>query len=176
MSGLIVTIRTLVLLTAAFQLGCSASRPAPLAGPAGVRSIAVDPVANRTGAPLVLEDPGLLGRLLDEQRAAVPELLRSDLRAALTDRGFDVVAEPGSGAPVLHIELRRWEPYTADYSMVMVNLVATIHEQPGGREVWRHERVGWRISTPDARSSYEASIMAAERVAQDVVKDWRPHD
>ena len=176
MSKPMMTIRILVLLAAMLQIGCGASKPPPVAGPAGVRSIAVDPVANRTGDTLVLTDPGLLGRLLDEQRASVPALLRSDLRAALTDRGFDVVAEAGHGTPALHIELRRWAPYTADYSMVMVNLVATIIEHPSGREVWRHERVGWRVSTPDARSSYEASVMAAERAAQDVVKDWRPRD
>ena len=163
-----------IIVLAALLLGCGPSKPATLAGPARVRTIAVDPVANRTGEPLVLADPGMLGRLLDEQRSTVPDLLRSDLRAALMARGFAVEAEPGHGVPALHIELRRWAPYTADYSMVMVNLVAIIVEQPSGREVWRHEHVGWRISTPDARSSYEASVMAAERIAQDVVKDWRP--
>jgi hypothetical protein len=166
--------RMVLVLLAALQLGCGASKP-PVAGPVGVTTIAVDPTTNSTEKSLVLEDPGLLGRVLDVQRSAVPELLRSDLRAALTARGFDVV-ERGGNVPVLRTEVRKWEPYAADYSMVVVDVVASVVEQPSGREVWRTDRTAWRVSTPDARSSYDASVMAANSIAETLVRDWRPHD
>jgi hypothetical protein len=169
------TIRMLLLLTALLQLGCGASRPFPAVGPAGVRTVAVEPIDDRTGDPLVIEDPGLLGRVFDVERSTVPGLLRSDLRATLTARGFEVVAEPGRDAAVLHTELRRWTPYTADYSMVVVDLTAWLVE-PSGRELWRLERRDWRVPTRDARSSYEAAIMAADGVAEGLVGDWQSHD
>src|SRR5262245_43899314 len=144
-------IRMLLVLAAAVQLGCHAPRPLAAAGPAGLRTIAVEPIDNRTGDALVIEDPGLLGQVLDVQRSTVPGLLRSDLRSTLAARGFDVVTEPGRDVAVLHTELRGWRPYTADYSMVVVD-VATWLAEPGGRELWRTERKDWRVATPDARS------------------------
>jgi len=167
-------VRIVLVLFMALQLACGASKP-QVAGPAGLTTIAVDPTTNSTEKSLVLQDPGLLGRFLDEKRMAVPELLRSDLRAALTARGFDVV-EKGGNVPVLRTELRKWEPYTADYSMVLVDVVASLVEQPSGREMWRTERTAWRVPTRDARSGYEASTMAANSIAETLVGDWQPHD
>jgi hypothetical protein len=93
------TIR-LLLLTAMLHCGCGAAT-APAPGPAGVRTIAVEPIDNRTGEALVIDDPGVLGRVLDVQLSTVPGLLRGDLRSALTARGFDVLAEPAHDAAVV---------------------------------------------------------------------------
>ena len=173
MSRSMPTIGTL-LLAASLHLGCGvAARPAT--GPTGVRTIAVEPIDNRTGDALVIDDPGLLGRTLDVQRATVAGMLRGDLRTTLTARGFDVLAEPQHDAAVLHTELRKWTPYTADYSMVVVDVAAWLVE-PGGRELWRLERKDWRVPTRDAHSVYEAGIMAADEVAHGLVGDWQAHD
>ena len=167
-------IRMLLLLATVLHLGCGATTRLAT-GPTGVTTVAVDPIDNRTGEALVIEDPGLLGRVLDVERSTVPGVLRGDLRSTLTARGFDVLAEPARDAAVLHTELRKWTPYTADYSMVVVDVAAWLAE-PGGRELWRLERKDWRVPTRDARSSYEAAIMAADAVAHGLVGDWQAHD
>ena len=48
--------------------------------------------------------------------------------------------------------------------------------EPDSRELWRLERKDWRVPTRDARSGYEAAIMASDAVAHGLVGDWQAHD
>ena len=161
-------LRGLVLI--AMLLGCSTgpSFPPP---PGGLKRIAVEKPANRTGDDLVVYGPGLLQRLLKLDTATVPDVLAEDLRTALSRQGFRL-AQQGDDVPVLKTEILRWEPYAANYETVTVDLVASLVE-PGGREVWRASPKGWVVSTNDAYSRHEASIVAAETIADALLEGWK---
>jgi hypothetical protein len=152
-------------------VGCSTgpSFPSP---PGGMKRIAVEKPANRTGDELIVYGPGLLQRLLKLDTATVPDVLAEDLRTTLSRQGFRL-ADPDQDVPVLKTEILRWEPYAANYETVTVDLVATLVE-PGGRELWRAAPTGWVVSTNDAYSRHEASIVAAETVAEALLQGWKP--
>lgn len=155
-------------------VGCAAARPAPPPpGPSGVQEIAVAQPTNRTGGALVVEEPGWPANVIGETRSTVPDLLAADLRAQLTDRGFRLATPRSTGAPTLQVEIRRWELYSADYSTVTVDLLATLLE-PSGRPLWSLERTRWSVPTRDARSSIDASNMAAEEIATTLIDGWQP--
>jgi hypothetical protein len=167
--------RNLILwIIAAAVVGCTPPR-APLApAPAGVEEVTVAEPTNRTGSALVVEDPGLFSKLTGQTRSTVPELVAADLRSALVDRGFRVATARSSGAPTLHVEIRRWEPYSADYSAVSVDLVATLLEPASGRTLWTAERTHWSVPTREARSSIEASTIASQEIATTLLDGWQP--
>jgi hypothetical protein len=153
--------------------GCMSPPPPLPPAPSGIQRISVQEPQNRTGLALTVDDPGWLGRLVDQRRSNVPGVLATELRAELSRRGFKVV-DPGGPAPALRTEIRRWEPYSADYSMVTVDVAASLVDPDSGRAIWSAERSGWRVPTRDARSSREASLAASTAIAEALVEDWQP--
>jgi hypothetical protein len=141
--------------------------------PTGIQRISVQQPENRTGRDLTVDDPGWLGRLVDQRRSNVPQVLATELGAELARRGFKVV-DSGGSSPVLRTEIRRWDPYSADYSMVTVDVVASVVDPESGRALWSAERSGWRVPTRDARSSREASAAASSAIAEALVDGWQP--
>ena len=161
------------LVLATTLLGCSRppSLPPP---PGGVRRIAVEPPANRTGSDLVVDGPGLLQRVLKQDVATVPDLLAEDLRTALTRQGFRVVTPGTKDVPVLRTEILRWQPYAADYDTVTVGLVASLLEPGSGRELWKASRPDWVVATYGAGSRREATMAASAAIAEALVEGWQP--
>jgi hypothetical protein len=156
--------------------GCM-QQPAPMpSAPQGVKQIVVPKPVNRTQSQLVVDDPGWLDKVLsDDKKKTVADVLASHLRDELERRGFRVAAsDPTHALPMLKTEIRGWEPYSADWSLVVVDLVASLEDPQGGRTVWTVERTDWRIPTRDARSSREASIAAATTIAETLVAGWEP--
>ena len=162
----------LVSFLVATLVGCSVppSFPPP---PAGLKRIAVEKPVNRSNDDLVVYGPGLLQRLLKLDTATVPDVLAENFRTTLSRQGFRL-AQPGDGAPVLKTEIYRWQPYSANYESVTVDLVATLTDPTSGRELWKASPRGWIVSTNDAYSRHEASIVAASEVAETLLKGWAP--
>ena len=157
--------------------GCVSPAPAPIPpGPQGVQRIVVPKPANRTQSPLVVDDPGWIDKVLSsDKKKTVSDVLASHLRNQLEQRGFLVkVSDTTKELPTLKTEIRRWEPYSADWSLVVVDLTATVEDPQGGRTIWSVERTDWRIPTRDASSSREASIAAATTIAETLVAGWTP--
>jgi len=168
----------LVALGAVPLVGCmlftTKSAPAVVPGPRGIERIAVQQPVNRTGRPLVVDEPGVLGNVLGEKSSNVPDVLGENLRAELVNRGFQVVTDGSRTSPALRTEIRRWEPYSANYSMVTVDVVATVVDPTSGRELWSTQRSGWNVATRDARSSAEASVAASAAIARTLLEGWQP--
>ncbi len=144
-------------------------RPKPFAPPpVGVREVAVATPTNKTKTSLVVNDPGLLTGYL-EGKSTVPELLEADLRRFLVVRGYRV-ERVGKDAPRLQVEIRRWEHYSADFSMVTVDLTATLEGSSG--KLWSVERTDWKVPTPGSGSAIEASNAAAEAIAAALLEGW----
>jgi hypothetical protein len=154
--------------------GC-AMTPAPIPpGPRGVQDIAVQPPSNQTGRELIVNQPGLLGAYFDEKRSTVPDVLASDLQSLLRDRGFRVLAANADGVPTLRTQIRRWDPYSADYSRITVSVLATLTDPTSGRTLWTLDRANWDLLTPDARNGQEASGIAARDIARALIEGWQP--
>ena len=159
-------------LAALTLVGCVTTEPPAPAPPAGVERLAIALPTNRTGHEIVVDEPGFLEqRVLHEKRATLPQTLAEDLRVTLVERGFKIVSAPSTSSPTLRTEIRRWEPYSADYSMVVVDMTASLVE-PSGRELWTSERTNWRVPTRDAHSTYEASTAASRAIAEALVGGW----
>jgi hypothetical protein len=155
-------------------MGCTPA-PAPFPpGPVGVQDIAIQPPSNQTGRDLIVDQPGLLGSYLGEKRETVPEVLAGDVRSLLRDRGFRVLTGNAEGVPTLRTEIRRWDPYSADYSRVTVSLLAMLIDPTSGRTLWTVARSDWNVETPAARNGQEASGIAARDVARALVEGWQP--
>jgi hypothetical protein len=159
-----------VLITTLLCCARPASFPPP---PDGVKRIAVDQPVNRTGDDLVVDGPGLLQRVLEQETSSVPDILAEDLRTVLTQQGFRV-AQPGEDVPVLRMEIRRWQHYAADYQSVTVDVGASLVEPGSGRELWKASRADWVVSTYNAGSRREASIAASEAIAEALLEGWQP--
>lgn len=156
-------------------LASCARPPAPLPpAPSGVRYIAVAQPVNRTGDALVVDGPGLLQRVLKQDTVTVPDLLAEDLRKVLMQQGFSTPAPGMEGAPVLRTEIGRWEHYTATYETVTVDVVATLLEPVSGRELWKATRSDWVVSTYNAGSRRDASMLASTAIAEALLEGWQP--
>src|SRR6266850_777719 len=121
------------LIVVAALIGCIRTAPPLPHAPRGLDRITVQQPTNKTGDALVVDDLGLLGRLTEAAPTDVPDILAADLRTALINRGVKVIKNPPR-SPALRTEIRRWEPYTADYSVVTVDLVASLVEPSTGKE------------------------------------------
>jgi hypothetical protein len=153
---------------------CTTAPPAFPPGPSGVQEISVAEPSNRTGRDLVVEDPGMLGRYFGDERSTAPQVLARDLRALLEDRRFRVVRGTAEGVPRLQIELRRWDPYSVDYSQVTVSLRATLVDPSSGRTLWTADRTDWKVKTASARTQPEAFTMASLEIARALLEGWQP--
>jgi hypothetical protein len=151
---------------------CTPPKPSQ-APPAGVDKLVVLPPENKTGDPLIVDEPGAIGRALQMKRVTVPNVLASELRRRLEIQGFAVMPSKSTGFPTLKTEIRRWELYPADYSQVTVDLSAVLVDG-SGQEIWRMERERWRVPTPDTESAIDSSRDAAASVAEQLLLAWRP--
>ena len=135
--------RLLGLVLIATLAGCSVppSFPPP---PGGLKRIAVEKPVNKSNDDLVVYGPGLLQRLLKLDTASVPDVLAEDYRITLTRQGFRL-AEPSEGVPVLKTEIFRWQPYSANYETVTVDLGTALASQTF--------RIRFRIGTDSGTSA-----------------------
>lgn len=166
--------RTTTAVVAGLALAGCVHAPPPVApGPHDLRTIAVQEPTNSTGTTLV-SDPGLILEWMGAERVTVTQRLGADLRAELERRGFAVVEKGAGDTPSLRVEIRRWQPYSADYSMVQVDLTATLVEPGSDRRLWSLERTNWIVPTRDAHSALDASAMACEAIAEELLRGWDP--
>ncbi|MEO6029137.1 MAG: hypothetical protein ABIR79_19935 [Candidatus Binatia bacterium] len=97
-------------------------------------------------------------------------MLAADFRVQLENQGFRIGTSEDD-IPVLRTEIRRWEPYSADYSMVTVDIDVALIEPGSGRKLWNATRTDWKVHTSNARSRGEASAIA---IAETFFSGWQP--
>ena len=184
----------LSLLLPVLTLSCALSPGAPPL-PATARTIAVLPPNNRTGDPLLVESASFLHPSADRPgRVTVPDVLATEVREQLAQRGITVIAPeavtaaigrqtPGSPeeaaalaaqgqleGSALYIEIRRWE---ADMSplhpqRVIVALEARLLDPATGRTVWTAHRPLHPVPTPGVATRWRAYMIAARKVAEEL--------
>lgn len=191
------TPRVLVSLLIVGALTACATPTAPL-GIAG--SVAVLPTNNRTGDALLVEGSSLIDRYIRHTgRVSVGDVLQSEARALLKERGFDVgdwaaqqtkiKGRVPAGAPeaaelarqigitgrVLYLEIRRWEPDAPTHPrFIIVALTATVIDAASGQQIWRQHRTAAPVPTPGAINIESAHVIAARRVIAEVLEPLRP--
>jgi len=177
-------------------MGCAAPPPPPehLA-----RKLAVLPVNNRNGEPLVVSGDGLLDRyVFRTETATVSEVLEAEAVFQLRAKGFEIATplsekkvlsgriprdsadaaelagQAGLGPICLYLEVRRWEPEgRAHVNYVIVDVEASLVDVQSRTLVWKHERRG-PIGTPGNFLLEAACITAARRVAEDLLAPLVP--
>ena len=168
--------------------------------PAGVATIAVFPVDNRTGSDLYADAPPIAGFFgyATRRRVTAADLLTDELAHALVARGFRVLpfpaapsvtieppvasapdaarrlADAGINAGGLYVRLRRWNPAAASHLLyVDVMLDATL-VAPDGRALWTAELPATPIDGGGASSVALGYPEVARRVAELVTAKLRP--
>jgi hypothetical protein len=186
----------LVLLLLGLPSGCS-SHPQP---PEHLgRKLAIMPVHNRTGEPLVVSGDGILDRyVFHSESATVSEILAAETDFQLREKGFDVATSPsekkallgripenptdaaelaaqaGLGPLCLYLEIRRWEPDgRAHVNFVIVDLEASLMDTATRHLVWKYERRG-PIATPGEFLLEAAYIAAARKVTAEILAPLHP--
>ena len=99
---------------------------------------------------------------------------RGPARARLQYQGFRLGKGKEDDVPVLRTEIRRWDPYTADYAAVTVDIAVALIEPGSGRTLWSATRCGWNVRTIDAHSRGEAFRLASAAIAEAVFEGWQP--
>lgn len=179
------------LILAGWMTGCAG--PAPTPEHLG-RRIAVMPINNRTGDPLVVSGDGLLDRhVFRTGIATVSEVLEDEAVFQLREKGFEIAesqagqkllagrvpknsadaaelaALAGLGPLCLYLEIRRWEPEgRAHVRFVNVALEASLVDVASRQLIWKHEHRG-PIGTPGEFLLGAAYVAAAHKVIQDVL-------
>ena len=161
-------------LVAAVLVGCALPAPQLAPAPSGLSRVVIEQPVNRTGGDLVVEGPDLFGSLIGERPSTVSDVLADDLRTRVAYQGFLVGKSADDDVPVLRTEIHRWEPYTADYSMVTVDVTAALVEPGSGRTLWTATRTNWNVPTSDARSRGEAFRIASATTAETLLAGWQP--
>ena len=184
----------LPLLLPVLTLSCALSPGAPPL-PTTAQTIAVLPPNNRTGDSLVVESASFLYPDADRPgRVTVPDVLATEVRQQLAQRGVTVIAPeaviaaigkqtPGSpeeaaalaaqgklAGSALYIEIRRWE---ADMSplhppRIIVALETRLLDPATGRTVWTAQRPLHPIPTPGVATRWRAYMIAARKVAEEL--------
>ena len=186
-----------VLLLVAALAGCASHTTAPL-GVSG--SIAVLPANNRTGEPLLVQGAGLIDRYVRKaEQVSVADVLQSEARAQLKDKGFDVgdwtaqnvalkgrvPASPqeavelarrsGFTSRVLYLEIRRWEADAPTSTrFIIVALTASLLDATTGQEIWREHRRASPVPTPGTITVETAYVAAARKVIAEMLAPLRP--
>jgi len=186
-----------VLLLVAALAGCASHTTAPL-GVSG--SIAVLPANNRTGEPLLVQGAGLIDRYVRKaERVSVADVLQSEARAQLKDKGFDVgdwtaqnaalkgrvPASPqeavelarGSGitSRILYLEIDRWEADAPTQTrFVIVALTASLLDATTGQQIWREHRRASPVPTPGTITVETAYVAAVRKVIAEMLAPLRP--
>ena len=192
---------TRVVLTAfvlvAALAGCATHASAPL-GISG--SIAVLPANNRTGDPLLVQGAGLIDRYVRKaEPVSVADVLQSEARAQLKDKGFDVgdwaaqnatlkgrvpaspqdavalARQSGLTSRVLYLEIDRWEADAPTHTrFVIVAVTASLLDPATGQQIWREHRRAAPVPTPGTISVETAYVAAARKVIAEVLAPLRP--
>lgn len=165
-----------------------------------VRTVAVLPPANRTGASLLVAGTSALEKYaFRTERVTVPDVVASEARLQLARRGFSVVPaeeveratgghEPGSadaaadmaahgnlGGLALYVEIRRWEPDAPTHpAFVLVALTATLIDPASHRVVWTASRSTSPVATPGEVAIGAAYVTAARKVMEEVLAPLGP--
>ena len=169
--------------------------PAPTPAQTGLRRVAVFPPLNRTGDELVVEGGTLLEKYaFHTARVTVPDVLAAEARRQFQAAGVTVVApdtvDAAAGdhpplsaeqagrraalahidAPVLFIDLGRWEPDAPfQPSFIIVSLEATLVDPKDGRVLWSAKRPSRPIATQGVIDLPAADVVAATAVMAEVM-------
>jgi hypothetical protein len=161
-----------VVLVAALS-ACAAPLTALPPPPTGLKAIAIATPQNTTGGDLTVNEDGFMAGLLDDRKTVtVPSLLEDDLRVELDKRDFRIVKPDAGTAPVLRTDIRRWQPQSATWSQVTVDLSASVVENGSGRTLWAMDRSSWIVPTEGSSNAIDASTKAAHRIAEDLIEGW----
>jgi hypothetical protein len=164
---------SLPIFLAVFVSACAAPLTALPPPPTGLKAIAIATPQNKTGGDLTVNEDGFMAGLLDDRKTVtVPALLEDDLRVELNKRDFRIVKPDAGTAPVLRTDIRRWQPQSATWSQVTVDLSATVVENGSGRTLWTMDRSGWIVPTEGSNNAIDASTKAAHRIAEDLIEGW----
>jgi hypothetical protein len=186
----------LVLLVAA--AGCATAGPSSstTVGPV----VAVLPPNNRTGDRLLVAGTGLIERyVIHADQVTVPDVLFSEARFQLQQKGFDVTGRPAVDAAlkgrtptspasaaelasagglkglVLYLELRRWEGDAPMHtSFVIVGLQAILVDPTSGKIVWQANHAAAPVATPGEIRAESAYVTAARKVIEQMLAPLRP--
>lgn len=141
--------------------------------PTGLKSVAIAEPRNATGEDLKVNESGLLAGFLDDRKTtSVPELLQENLRVELGRRDFRLVPPDSGVAPVLRTDVRRWQPQSATWEQVTVDLTASLVEPGTGRVLWSVDQKGWIVPTEGAHNTIDASIKASRKIAETLTEGW----
>lgn len=193
--------RWLLWLTLPVLMWSCAGSPTSPPPPATIRTVAVLPPYNRTGASLLVTGGSLLETyVLRSRPVTVGDVLAADVRAQLTRRGYTVVAPEvveaaiGSQVPhspqeaadlaahgklegsVLYIQINRWEP--DDESLhprrVLVAVDASLIDATTGRVVWTAHLPLRPVLTSGAVTLGAAYTLATREVTKELLTAWGP--
>jgi hypothetical protein len=193
--------RALVLLVLFVLLRClvgCAAEPTPATQVR--RTVAVLPPNNLTGDRLVVVGSGLIDRYVRRaQRVTVADVLLSEARFQLLEKGFEVADWRGIAAGIkgdypesaesavelasklglkdllLYLEIRRWEPDAPTHtSFVIVGLAASLIDPSTGKVVWERERRAAPVPTPGDILVESAYVTAARRVMREMLAPLEP--
>lgn len=189
------------LVLTAFVLAAALAGCATHTAPLGISgSIAVLPANNRTGDPLLVQGAGLIDRYVRKaEQVSVADVLQSEARAQLKDKGFDVgdwaaqsaalkgrvptspqeaitlARQSGLTSRVLYLEIRRWEADAPTSTrFVIVALTASLMDPTTGQEIWREHRSAAPVPTPGTISAETAYVAAARKVIAEILAPLRP--
>jgi hypothetical protein len=182
---------------AALGLSCAAPRIAP--PPSSVRRVAVLRPQNRTGDGLLIAGASLLERYaLRTDRVTVPDVLAAETGLQLARHGIDLVSpeevehatggrvpgsadaaaqlarEGGLDAPVLYLEIRRWDPDAGTHpAFVIVALGAALVDPGAGTILWQADLASRPVATPGAVTRASAYVDATRKVAEELFASWK---
>ncbi|HEY7538653.1 MAG TPA: hypothetical protein VIF11_00825 [Methylomirabilota bacterium] len=172
-----------------------------LSAPLGIAgSIAVLPVNNLTADPLLVEGASLIDKYIRHaDRVSVGDVLQSEARFRLQEKGFDVgnwdaqqaalkgrvpnsresalelARQSGARSRLLYLEIRRWEPDAPTQTrFVIVAMTASLIDAPSGQEIWRLDRVAAPVTTPGTINLESAYVVAARKVIVEMLAPLRP--
>ena len=141
--------------------------------PTGLKAVAIEKPRNATGEDLKVNEDGFLASVLDDRKTStVPELLQEDLRIELDKRDFRIVPPESGVAPVLRTDIRRWQPQSATWEQVTVDLSSSLVEPGSGRTLWSVDRNGWIVPTGGSHNEIHATEKAARKIAEDLIEGW----
>jgi hypothetical protein len=177
------------LVALAVLAGCAAWQPPP--PPTGVATVAVAPVANRTGEEIVVSGEWSLERIIGAPRTSLADVLARAARDVLARRGFSVEQLGGAAAstpadagraasaariaqPTLWIAVRRWDVDVPQLQYVSAVVDAALVDPTNGRILWEAHRPLAPIPTRGAPTPGAASEEAARTLARQLFDTWRP--
>jgi hypothetical protein len=176
---------------------CAPHRASPARSSPG-QAIAVLQPNNRTRNPLLVSGASFLDRhVFHAERVTVADVLASEARLWLAERGFRVVPRESVDAATdhrvpqspqdaleiasrgklegraLYLEIRRWEPDAPVHTgFVVVGLSASLVDPASGNVVWQLDRSPAPVSTPGEVTLGSAYETAARKVIAEILRTF----